>query len=40
VRAGGFPLINLSFAWAGGGHHIIGSIDPSLLGGGGRPSLY
>jgi len=40
VRAGGFPLINLSFAWGGGGHHIIGSIDPSLLGGSGRPSLY
>jgi hypothetical protein len=40
IRAGGFPLINLSFAWGGGGHHIIGSIDPSLLGGSGRPSLY
>jgi hypothetical protein len=40
IRAGGFPLINLSFAWGGGGHHIIGSIDPTLLGGSGRPSLY
>jgi hypothetical protein len=40
VRAGGFPLINLSFAWGGGGHHVIGSIDSSLLGGSSRPSLY
>ena len=40
VRAGGFPLINLSFAWGGGGHHTIGTIDSSLLGGSSRPSLY
>ena len=40
LRAGGFPLVNLTFAWGGGGHHIIGSIDPSLLGGSSRPSLY
>jgi len=40
IRAGGFPLINFTFAWGGGSHHIIGSVDPSLLGGSGRPSLY
>lgn len=40
LRAGGFPLVNLSFARAGNSHHIIGAIDPSLLGGSGRPSLY
>jgi hypothetical protein len=40
LRAGGFPLVNLSFAWGGGGHHIIGTIDPALLGGSSRPSLY
>ena len=41
VRAGGFPLINIAFAWGGGeGHHIIKTIDPSLLGSGGRPSLF
>jgi len=40
IRAGGFPLVNLTFAWGSEGHHIIGTIDPSLLGGGGRPSLY
>ena len=40
LRAGGFPLVNISFAWGGGGHHIIGTIDPSLLGGSSRPSLF
>jgi hypothetical protein len=40
LRAGGFPLVNLSFAWGSNSHHIIGSIDSSLLGGTGRPSLY
>lgn len=40
LRAGGFPLVNLSFAWGGAGHHIMGTIDPSLLGGSARPSLY
>jgi hypothetical protein len=41
VRAGGFPLINLTFAWGGGeGNHTIMRIDPSLLGAGGRPSLF
>ncbi len=40
VRAGGFPLMNLSFAWGTDSHHIIGSIDSSLLGGSSRPSLF
>jgi len=40
LRAGGFPLVNLTFAWGGGSHHIIGSMDPTLLGGSSRPSLY
>ena len=40
LRAGGFPLINFTFAWGTDSHHIIGSIDPSLLGGSSRPSLY
>jgi hypothetical protein len=40
LRAGGFPVVNLSFAWGGEGHHIIGTIDSSLLGGSRRPSLY
>jgi hypothetical protein len=40
VRAGGFPLISLSFSWGREGHHVIGSIDPTLLGGSARPSLY
>jgi hypothetical protein len=40
LRAGGFPLVNLTFAWGTDSHHIIGSIDQSLLGGSSRPSLY
>jgi len=40
LRAGGFPLVNLTFAWGGGSHHIIGTIDSSLMGGSGRPSLF
>ena len=40
LRAGGFPLINVSFAWGPEGHHLIGTIDSSLLGGSSRPSLY
>jgi len=40
LRAGGFPLVNLSFSWGGEGHHVIGTMDTSLLGGSSRPSLY
>jgi len=40
LRAGGFPLVNLTFAWGTDSHHIIGTIDSTLLGGSGRPSLY
>lgn len=40
LRAGGFPMINLSFAWGAEGQHTIASMDPSLLGGAPRPSLY
>jgi len=40
LRAGGFPLVNLSFAWGSDAHHVIGSIDSSLLGGSSRPSLF
>jgi hypothetical protein len=40
LRAGGFPLINVTFAWGPEGHHLIGTIDSSLLGGSPRPSLY
>jgi hypothetical protein len=40
LRAGGFPVVNLSFAWGREGHHVTGSIDASLLGGSGRPSLF
>ncbi|MBV9504671.1 MAG: hypothetical protein JO323_06660 [Acidobacteriia bacterium] len=41
VRAGGFPMVQLLFAWGGHeGTHSIAYINPIILGGGGRPSLY
>jgi hypothetical protein len=40
LRAGGFPMVNLSFSWGGGSHHVIGAMDASLLGGSSRPRLY
>jgi hypothetical protein len=40
LRAGGFPMVNLSFAWGSEGHHIIGAMNTSLLGGSARPSNY
>jgi len=40
LRAGGFPMVNLSFSWGGEGHHVIGMMNTSLLGGSARPSLY
>jgi len=40
LRAGGFPMVFLLFAWGGGeGHHTIGSVNTSLLGGSSRPWL-
>jgi len=41
LRAGGFPLVYLMYAWGGNeGTHTIGRMDTSLLGGSARPSLY
>jgi hypothetical protein len=40
LRAGGFPMVNLSFSWGSEGHHVIGAMNTSLLGGSPRPSLY
>jgi hypothetical protein len=40
IRAGGFPLVNVTFAWGADGHRVIGSMDSTLLGGSARPSLY
>jgi hypothetical protein len=41
LRAGGFPMVSLMFAWGGPeGHHNIVNMNTSLLGGGGRPSLF
>jgi hypothetical protein len=41
LRAGGFPALSLLFAWGGKeGTHTLAQVNPSLLGGGSRPSLY
>jgi len=41
LRAGGFPQVYLLFAWGGNeGHHTIGTLNTSLLGGSSRPALY
>ena len=40
LRAGGFPMVYLMFAWGGPeGHHNIFNLNPSLLGGSARPLL-
>jgi hypothetical protein len=40
LRAGGFPMVSMMFAWGGSeGHHNIFNMNTSLLGGGSRPSL-
>ncbi len=41
LRAGGLPVVSLLFAFGGGeGTHNILYVNPSLLGGSARPSLY
>ncbi len=41
LRAGGFPVLSLLFAFGGHeGTHTLAQVSSSLLGGGGRPSLY
>lgn len=40
LRAGGFPMVSLMFAWGGPeGHHNILNMNTSLLGGSSRPFL-
>ncbi len=40
LRAGGFPMVSLMFAWGGPeGHHNIANMNSSLLGGSSRPPL-
>jgi hypothetical protein len=40
LRAGGFPMVSLMFAWGGPeGHHNIANVNTSLLGGSSRPPL-
>jgi hypothetical protein len=40
-RAGGFPFVQVLFAWGGGeGTHPIAAIAPGILGGGARPPLF
>lgn len=40
LRAGGLPVANVSWAWGSEGHRLVATVTTSLLGGGGRPSLY
>jgi hypothetical protein len=41
LRAGGFPMVYLMYAWGGHeGPHTIASMNTSLLGGSSRPALY
>ncbi len=41
LRAGGFPMVRLLYAWGGHeGTHAIAAINTSLLGASARPSLY
>jgi hypothetical protein len=41
LRAGGFPQVFLMFSWGGNeGTHTIAQMNSSLLGAGGRPSLF
>jgi hypothetical protein len=40
LRAGGFPMVSMMFAWGGAeGHHNLFNMNPSLLGGSARPLL-
>jgi hypothetical protein len=40
LRAGGFPMVSMMFAWGGPeGHHNLFNMNPSLLGGSARPGL-
>jgi hypothetical protein len=40
LRAGGFPMVYVMFAWGGGeGNHTIFNMNSSLLGGSSRPAL-
>ena len=41
LRAGGFPMVSIMFAWGGNeGDHTVFNMNTSLLGGSSRPSLY
>ncbi|MBZ5655390.1 MAG: hypothetical protein LAO56_08920 [Acidobacteriia bacterium] len=41
LRAGGFPMVFLIFAWGGNeGNHTIFNMNTSLLGGSSRPTLF
>jgi len=41
LRAGGFPMVYIMFAWGSGeGTRTVSAMNTFLLGGGGRPSLY
>lgn len=40
LRAGGFPMVSVLFAWGHEGTHILANVSNTLLGSSGRPSLF
>jgi hypothetical protein len=40
LRAGGFPVLSVLFAWGHEGTHILANVNNSLLGSSSRPSLF
>ena len=40
LRAGGFPMLMMSYSWGSEGRHVIATMNTGLLGGGSRPSLF
>ncbi len=40
LRAGGFPMVSVAFAWGHEGTHILANVNNSLLGSSSRPSLF
>lgn len=40
LRAGGFPMVSVLFAWGHEGTHVLANVNNSLLGSSSRPSLF
>jgi hypothetical protein len=40
LRAGGFPMVSVVFAWGHEGTHVLANVNNALLGSSARPSLF